>query len=77
MMGYSEVSKSYQRALGITREILGDNHLLTAYCHYHIGSTQTSLTDYTSALQSYKRVLEIKLNALGESHLDTALRAIM
>ena len=55
MMGYSQVLKSYQRALGITREILGDNHLLTADCHYHIGSTQRSLIDYTSALQSYKR----------------------
>ena len=55
MMGYFQVLKSYQRALGITREILGDNHLLTADCHYHIGSTQRSLIDYTSALQSYKR----------------------
>ena len=69
MGNFHSALQSFQQALKIILEKLGDNHPHTATCYEDVGNT---LGDYTSALLFHKRALEIRRRTHGEKHIDIA-----
>ena len=69
---YLEALQSYQRALDITFELLGEEHASTADCYQSIGLTQRKIGDFRLALQSHQRALDGRRKLFGEEHASTA-----
>ena len=68
---YQEAFNAYQRALEITLNYFGEEHINTADSCYLIGITQLDLGDYTSALQALQHALGVRRKLFGEEHADT------
>ena len=67
-----EAIRSAEQALAITREQLGDNHLLTATALNNLAELYHAQGRYNEAKPLYQQALAITRKQLGDNHLLTA-----
>ena len=60
------------KALSISLEIFGKNHLETADLYNSIGRVYHEKSDYEKALSYHQRALQIRIELLGEKHFSSA-----
>ena len=65
-------SDYYQRALKITSEQLGPNHVNAAASYQNLGLLYSEKGDLENACDYYQRALKIQLEQLGPNHVDVA-----
>lgn len=70
---YADALKSYQAALKIRQELLGEDHMDVARCYSHVGVMYEKLKDYPNALTCHQKTLAICRKVLGEEHAETAV----
>lgn len=69
---YDKALEYYNKALEISKEVLGENHRDTAASYNNIGVVYGKLGDSDKALEYFIKALEIRKEVLGENHSDTA-----
>ena len=70
---YDKALEYYNKALKISKAVLGENHRDTAMSYGNIGVVYDNLGDYDKALEFKNKALEIQKDVLGENHPDTAM----
>ena len=72
-MGELEQAKDYrQRALEITINVLGPNHVKVATSYNNLGSVFKAMGELEQAKDYRQRALEIRIKVLGPNHIDVA-----
>ena len=67
---YEEALQRYLKALKLTQQKYGENHLSVATSYGNIGVIYTELDENAKALECLQKALEIKLTLQGENHPD-------
>ncbi len=70
---YNRASELCQKTLAIDREVLGEDHLLTATSYNNLALTLFVRSLHADAEAMHRRALAIRRKALGEGHPDTAV----
>ncbi len=73
-LGDKDKALSYsQNSLVICRELLGENHSLTAFLYRYVGATLKVKNRYSEGLNSLYKALEIYKNKYGDTHIEVAM----
>ena len=69
---FPDALQANQKALEISKKILGEEHESIADSYRKLGVTQANMHDYPSAHQSFQRALAIRIKLFGEENESTA-----
>jgi tetratricopeptide (TPR) repeat protein len=69
---YREAQPLLEKVLAIRRQVLGEEHPLTATNYHNLASILYKQDKYVEAEAGFRKALDIRRKALGEDHPDTA-----
>jgi tetratricopeptide (TPR) repeat protein len=69
---YPQAQRSWERALALSRQLLGEEHPLTATYHNNLAYSLKAQGKYAEAEQGYRNALALDLKLRGEEHPSTA-----
>lgn len=69
---YEKAKERYKKALKLCRELLGEEHLVTARSYHNLALLYKKQGEYKKAEELYIKSLRIQEKLLGEEHLNTA-----
>ena len=69
---YKKAEKWYKEVLGISEEVLGENHPDTATSYHNLAYVYSSQGEYEKAKVLFEKSLRISEEVLGENHPSTA-----
>jgi CHAT domain-containing protein/tetratricopeptide (TPR) repeat protein len=69
---FDESLNAFNKSLEIRKEILGENHPVTARCYLALGIIHDEKSHYNESLNCYSKALNIYIDQFGEKNLQVA-----